>query len=223
MKQRIGRYFLYVIGEIFLVVIGILIALQINNSNEEKKEFKKQNILLTGLKEDLESDLNQIKDLKQLYIDRLIFFKNNYPQFKSPTTSLTAKNANNIKRQDIIYRPPSFEFSTGTYQAILNSGESIIFRNMELFNEMQEIHEKIIKHLSSIYETIKTSENQVNWKWNELIQDPDFENLEYPKEFFMDLAYFHDQIALYLDILTSAERYMKNLIKEIDNELKKTT
>jgi hypothetical protein len=34
-----GRYFKYAIGEIILVVIGILIALQINNWNEAKTKF----------------------------------------------------------------------------------------------------------------------------------------------------------------------------------------
>ena len=34
-QERIGKYLLYAIGEILLVVIGILLALQINNWNEE--------------------------------------------------------------------------------------------------------------------------------------------------------------------------------------------
>ena len=35
---KLNKYFFYALGEIFLVVIGILIALQINNFNEEKKK-----------------------------------------------------------------------------------------------------------------------------------------------------------------------------------------
>jgi len=37
-QNKLTRYLVYAVGEIFLVVIGILIALQINNWNEEKKE-----------------------------------------------------------------------------------------------------------------------------------------------------------------------------------------
>lgn len=37
-ESRFGRYFFYALGEIVLVVIGILIALQINNWNETRKE-----------------------------------------------------------------------------------------------------------------------------------------------------------------------------------------
>lgn len=36
-KGKIGRYLLYALGEIVLVVAGILIALAINNANEQKK------------------------------------------------------------------------------------------------------------------------------------------------------------------------------------------
>jgi len=46
---------LYAIGEIALVVIGILIALQINNWNEWRKEGIKENKLLYDLVETLNS------------------------------------------------------------------------------------------------------------------------------------------------------------------------
>ncbi len=36
-EGKIGKYFKYAIGEIILVVIGILIALQINNWNENRR------------------------------------------------------------------------------------------------------------------------------------------------------------------------------------------
>ena len=42
MENKTGKYFKYAIGEIFLVVIGILIALQINNWNEDRLEGLKE-------------------------------------------------------------------------------------------------------------------------------------------------------------------------------------
>ena len=56
MESKTGKYFKYAIGEIILVVIGILIALQINNWNENNKlESKKQDYYLQLL-DDLNSD-----------------------------------------------------------------------------------------------------------------------------------------------------------------------
>jgi hypothetical protein len=57
-ENKFQKYFRYAIGEIVLVVIGILIALQINNWNQSKIQHKKEVIILNELKKGLESDLN---------------------------------------------------------------------------------------------------------------------------------------------------------------------
>ena len=61
-KRNTGKYFKYAIGEIVLVVIGILIALQINNLNEQRKEKIKEQNLLIQLKEDYQSNLLQLEE-----------------------------------------------------------------------------------------------------------------------------------------------------------------
>ena len=53
MENKTGKYFKYAIGEIVLVVIGILIALQINNWNELKKLKEKENVFLKEIISDL--------------------------------------------------------------------------------------------------------------------------------------------------------------------------
>lgn len=53
-EKKTGKYFKYAIGEIVLVVIGILIALQINNWNEERKEKLHEIDILKQMKTDLE-------------------------------------------------------------------------------------------------------------------------------------------------------------------------
>lgn len=59
------KYFKYAIGEIILVVIGILIALQINNWNEANKNAKREHAFLTNLQKDLRSDSLRLKDIKE--------------------------------------------------------------------------------------------------------------------------------------------------------------
>jgi hypothetical protein len=54
------KYLKYAIGEIVLVVIGILIALSINNSNENRKERAQEQELLSQLKSEFESNLEQL-------------------------------------------------------------------------------------------------------------------------------------------------------------------
>jgi len=62
------NYFKYAIGEIILVVIGILIALQINNWNEERKSVKKEYEIMTNLAEDFKNNLESLeKSLGTVY------------------------------------------------------------------------------------------------------------------------------------------------------------
>jgi hypothetical protein len=64
-ENKFSKYLIYAIGEIILVVIGILIALAINNWNEESKIEKSINSHLTILKQNLLEDQVQLKELKQ--------------------------------------------------------------------------------------------------------------------------------------------------------------
>lgn len=60
-NNKTGKYFTYAIGEIILVVIGILIALQINNWNEERTARRSEQKLLMSLSEDFKSNLASLE------------------------------------------------------------------------------------------------------------------------------------------------------------------
>ena len=60
MENKTGKYFKYAIGEIILVVIGILIALQLNTWNEQQKKSKLKNEYVVSLKNDLTKDTIQL-------------------------------------------------------------------------------------------------------------------------------------------------------------------
>ena len=54
--NKFSKYLLYAVGEILLVVIGILIALQVDNLNEERKNRELEMVFLERLKSDLVTD-----------------------------------------------------------------------------------------------------------------------------------------------------------------------
>ncbi|HBR54223.1 MAG TPA: hypothetical protein DEA82_11320, partial [Flavobacteriaceae bacterium] len=60
--NRFSKYLLYAIGEIILVVIGILIALQINNWNEERKERFTEQKILKQLQKEYTQNLKQLDE-----------------------------------------------------------------------------------------------------------------------------------------------------------------
>ncbi|MFD2916366.1 DUF6090 family protein [Psychroserpens luteus] len=59
MESKTGKYFKYAIGEIILVVIGILIALQINNWNEKRKINNEIESVFSLLEQELETNTKQ--------------------------------------------------------------------------------------------------------------------------------------------------------------------
>jgi len=68
---KTGKYFKYAIGEIILVVIGILIALQVNNWNEQKKQNRLEKEYYCRLLEDTQQDLEQVNQFIKASEDRL--------------------------------------------------------------------------------------------------------------------------------------------------------
>ena len=70
-KSKTGKYIKYAIGEIVLVVIGILIALQINNCNEHRKDRNTERQFLFNILIDLKSN-EEILKKSELKIDEQI-------------------------------------------------------------------------------------------------------------------------------------------------------
>ncbi|QGY44760.1 hypothetical protein GM418_14110 [Maribellus comscasis] len=66
-ENRVAKYLRYAIGEILLVVLGILIALQINNWNEKRKIRNYEQKIITDILQTIESDLG----IYQMLFDRL--------------------------------------------------------------------------------------------------------------------------------------------------------
>jgi hypothetical protein len=94
MENKTRKYLKYAIGEIILVVVGILIALQINNWNEKRIQLAQGQILMLELVEEIKEDINtcnwaiknletsieeqetifKVKDLRSTHLDSLYYF-----------------------------------------------------------------------------------------------------------------------------------------------------
>jgi len=63
-QNKIRSYLFYAVGEILLVMIGILLALQVNNWNEERIAMEEEHFLLTSLKEDFNIRFLELQEFK---------------------------------------------------------------------------------------------------------------------------------------------------------------
>jgi uncharacterized protein YpmS len=62
--NKFSKYLLYAVGEILLVVFGILIAIQVDNWNEEKQEHRELQGYLSNIAKNLTADLEQLNELR---------------------------------------------------------------------------------------------------------------------------------------------------------------
>ena len=81
-ESKLSKYFKYAFGEVFLVVLGILIALQLNNWNENRKLNDKKKVLISNLNIEFKENSGQLNDLTENYKNHIqkldLFFEHAY-------------------------------------------------------------------------------------------------------------------------------------------------
>ena len=131
----ITKYLLYAIGEILLVVIGILIALQVNNWNEERLDRGKELRLLGQLQNDLQVSSESISDL----YGRLEISSSSADSLLQSFRS-GQENKGFVFQASLIHRRFFFNPSYSGYAQLGTSSGNVI-RNDELRNKIVEIYE----------------------------------------------------------------------------------
>jgi uncharacterized membrane protein YgaE (UPF0421/DUF939 family) len=120
MENKTGKYFKYAIGEIVLVVIGILIALQINNWNENRKTENIKQDYYYQILEDLKKDLKFSKATIEEFENNKILFQNYYQIYDKQELDLP-EIFTAINKLVIATKPLSFNSST--IETLQNSGD----------------------------------------------------------------------------------------------------
>ena len=124
------KYARYAIGEIVLVVIGILIALQINNLNEQRKSDTLTSTYLNNLQLDLLSDLSGIKKTKKDI--------NNFEEEGHYSLDVIDGKIDTINKKKFLEslvwnnHYPIFQPSRSTYDDLINSGNIKLIKDNNL-------------------------------------------------------------------------------------------
>ena len=137
---KTGKYLKYAVGEIILVVIGILIALQINNWNEEKKGKIELKQYLSSLRDNINSDL---KVLDSLIIRRDTIVAN----CKKERLNFLNKTFNFDDTYYALYSYRDFYFvpNTSGYEALKNSPYLGKINSTELNNAIIDYYAKTVQ------------------------------------------------------------------------------
>jgi len=135
LDNKKSKYLKYAFGEIILVVIGILIALQINNWNQKRIDKNTEQIYLTGLKEELEISKWKLKELININ-------KKNYSGAKK-IVKLSTQNNDSIKQSlfskllvETFSDDVAFNSNNSLLIEMINSGNLKNLSNSELRKQL---------------------------------------------------------------------------------------
>lgn len=191
-ENKFSKYLIYAIGEIILVVIGILIALQINNWNDKRKDRQRENIILNQLH-------NQFLENQRLFNLGIGIFENKLSRLNriNSFSELPDKErADSLSRylQDI-FTGYTYNPYNGLIESLLGSASIEVIQNdsiksllvswkdviVDYKEEEDQIHEDInnLNHYfyrNMDYSNIRTSDKGLNTKNIKAFNTTEFHN-----------------------------------------------
>ena len=140
-EGRLRKYMLYAIGEIFLVVVGILIALSLNNWNNDKILRNTELKIYKNVK-------NQITEDRDLLVGIKDYNSTYFEQYKFATQLIErndrAKIDTLVQIAPNIYKYSDFNRSSNIYQNLVNSGDINLLKNSAIIERIQGLEELYI-------------------------------------------------------------------------------
>jgi hypothetical protein len=137
-EGNLRKYIAYAIGEIVIVVAGILLALYLNNWNQERTDKKLEIQYYQSMNNQLKEDLNIILgeiNYNQNYLNQFYYAKNLIiMNDKSKIDTLGNIAINMVRFSD-------FRRKSNIYQTLINSGEIIKINNYKINERLQSLEE----------------------------------------------------------------------------------
>lgn len=135
-ENKFSKYLLYALGEIVLVVIGILIALQINNWNQDRIKKQEEVKIYQTIKRQIADDLNEIT--------RVINLNSYYTsQFEYASQMIISNDRAKTDTLAMIIMTLSqysdFNRAGNIYETLVNSGNLKLIRNDEIPGQLQKL------------------------------------------------------------------------------------
>ena len=233
-EGKTSKYFKYAIGEIILVVIGILIALQINNWNENRKENAFELQLLYSFKTGLQKDLADLDGNVKWHRRGIFAVDSILYALENDVTYDINKIASHFSKA---MTPTYFQYSTSAFETLKSKGITIISNrdlreeiigvfdsqyNFFLQNQMHHIEE-----IERGYTQVFSSRFKESYKYDLTKSDfpgslmpIDFESLKNDHEFLYYLKSLKNRTIILVDWQYKLLRNrIVNLIEKIELEI----
>ena len=220
-ENKTSKYIKYALGEILLVMIGILLALQVNNWNQGKELKKLEKSYLIGILNDLKSDTTFINNE----------FTTNFQEHKKNHLFLDSLVKKDLMIQesqlDMVWHPVVISKSgqalyptVGTYDAMISEGKSGLIEDRKLFSAIQELYEIWYSMNTEFRLRRDKIADEIRLKYTYNFQfDPVLDLLQ-NKSFLADMRFIYEYKKNYAEFIDN--RLIPNLVEvisKIENNL----
>ncbi len=165
--NKVSKYILYAIGEIVLVVIGILIALNINNNNEQRKQRAQELHYLKNLESDLNMNIAHLDNYiatREIAINSANTVIEHYEG--KPITDLKEFSRHTVN----IYTWRKFFQINNTFQELINSGNLALISNDSI--------KSTLLNMETLYNVMKDEEAHFRYDAEILLYEPSYDIMD---------------------------------------------
>ncbi len=221
-NKKLSNYLAYAIGEIFLIVMGILIALQINNWNNKKvdrqDELKTYRNIQSQVSEDMKA-LTEVIEYNNMYLG----------QYEKANQYIVTNNRNAIDTLAYFAMNLSqfsdFHRTANIYETLVNSGDIKLIKNDSIagrlqklemtynfINRLEDIHwELIITEISPVFRGV------VNYTTFEIIKPDDLYAVGLQNVFFECIQLVKVKDAVYQKAMNEMQMIVDMIELELDD------
>lgn len=171
------KYLWYAIGEIILVMIGISLAFQLDNWNENRLKKNTEIGYYQNIK-------RQVEDDKALILEQISFNNRYMTEFEFANNIIETDNRSKMDSLGLIIRNltqySDFDKKGNIYETLVNSGEIKILQNHTIVNSIRELEEKYnyinrmeVIHYDAIMKHVITTINPIIKFSDGAVQEPE--------------------------------------------------
>jgi len=221
-EGNLKRYLLYAIGEILLVMIGISLAFQLDNWNDNRIKENAEIKYYENIK-------GQISDDKELIHSQKDFNNHFMAQFKYANEIIEANDRSKLDTLGMIVRNltqySDFDRQGNIYETMVNSGQINLLQNHKIVNGIRELEERYIYinrmesiHYDAMMSYIAVAINPVlKYATSEIKKPDDVFTYEFQNLILMLLQVMEEKDKTYNQALNEIERVIKLVDEELED------
>lgn len=156
--NKFSKYLMYAIGEIVLVVIGIVIALQINTWNEERKAKREEGNFFENVLLDLEKDDEKLAYYQKFHSQRIVYLDTLLTYVRNPGRTMGIEKFG-MYVEPLFYSVNPTNYAT-TFEAAKTMGTFNNFRETEVLKDLSQYYADFVLIEQSLISITRFVENR---------------------------------------------------------------